>query len=151
MPILQLSHDQFFNQLSELFESRKGKDHGSIFLTQKRLTFGTSAIHPTKESPLVDVSSALSNDEPTSTSTYPVIIHATDGKGREPRKDGKGYQASTQRNRVKFSTVVEFDALDTFYARYAEICKAGMIALKPRDRTKNKRKTKGKKKKGAVV
>lgn len=78
-------------------------------------------------------------------------MHATDGKGREPRKDGKGYQVRKDGKKVKLSTVVDSDALDTFYARYADICKAGMMALKPRDRTKNKRKTKGKKKKGAAA
>lgn len=78
-------------------------------------------------------------------------MHATDGKGRELRKDGKGYQVRKDGKKVKLSTVVDSDALDIFYTRYAEICKAGMMALKPRDRTKNKRKTKGKKKKGAVA
>lgn len=92
----------------------------------------------------------LSNDDSPSP-TYPVIIHATDGKGHEPRKDGKGYQARRNGKKVKLSTVVESDSLDAFYCRYAEICKAGMMALKPRDRTKNKRKTKGKKKKNTVA
>lgn len=45
--------------------------------------------------------------------------------------------------------MVDSDALDAFYVRYAEICKAGMLSLKPRDRSK--RKTKGKKKKGAAA
>jgi len=78
-------------------------------------------------------------------------VRATDGKGREPRQDGKGFQIRKGGKKVKFSTVVDSDALEAFYTRYAEICKAGMMALKPRDRTKNKRKTKGKKKKGAAA
>lgn len=41
--------------------------------------------------------------------------------------------------------MVDSASLDGFYARYADLCKAGMVALKPRDRSK--RKTKGKKKK----
>jgi signal recognition particle subunit SRP14 len=45
--------------------------------------------------------------------------------------------------------VVEPDALEGFYARYAEVCKAGMTALKPRDRTK--RKAKAKKRKGGAA
>jgi signal recognition particle subunit SRP14 len=47
---------------------------------------------------------------------------------------------------VKLSTVVQPAELDAFYARYAEACKAGMSALKPRDRTK--RKAKARKRKG---
>lgn len=91
------------------------------------------------------------DDDSPSISTFPIIVHATDGKGREHRKDGKGYQIRKSGKKVKLSTVVDLDALDTFYARYAEVCKAGMMTLKPRDRTKNKRKTKGKKKKGAAA
>lgn len=114
------------------------------------VTFDTGAPTASKEEPLADVAALLFNDDSPS-STYPVIIHATDGKSREPRQDGKGYQARKDGQKMKLSTVVESDALDAFYARYAEICKAGMIALKPRDRTKNKRKTKGKKKKSTVA
>lgn len=45
--------------------------------------------------------------------------------------------------------MVEPDTLEAFYARYAEVCKAGMTALKPRDRTK--RKAKAKKRKGGAA
>lgn len=114
------------------------------------VTFGTDAAIPSKDTPLADIDALAPNDD-SSSRTYPVIIHATDGKGREPRKDGKGYQLRTDGTKVKLSTVVESDSLDAFYARYAEICKAGMMALKPRDRTKNKRKTKGKKKKSTAA
>lgn len=176
---------QFFDKLGELFKFRKGKDHGSVFLTQKRrkkllpfrqlqcspwtfvvvpicavsckpancssVTFGTGASVPTKEDPSADITTLLSNDDSPSNTTFPVIVHATDGKGHELRKDGKGYQVRKDGMKVKLSTVIDSDALDAFYARYAEICKAGMVALKPRDRTKNKRKTKGKKKKSAAA
>jgi len=43
---------------------------------------------------------------------------------------------------------VQPDDLDSFYARYAEVCRAGMATLKPRDRTK-RRKNKKKKVGGA--
>lgn len=68
----------------------------------------------------------------------PILIRATDGKSGDKRKQ-----------RVKVSTVVEADALATFFERYADICKAGMTTLKPRDRSK--RKGKGKKKKAAAA
>lgn len=113
--------------------------------------FGTAAAVPSKEDSTADIAAILSDDDSPSSTTYPVIVRATDGKGRELRKDDKGYQVRKTGKKVKLSTVVDSDALDAFYARYAEICKAGMMALKPRDRTKNKRKTKGKKKKTPVA
>lgn len=76
---------------------------------------------------------STTSDDDTS---YPIIVRATNGKSGDDKKAG---------NKMKLSTLVPSGSLDPFYARYAEICKAGMLALKPRDRSK--RKTKGKKKK----
>jgi signal recognition particle subunit SRP14 len=53
-------------------------------------------------------------------------------------------------SKIKLSTVVNPDALDTFYLRYADACKTGMSALKKRDRKKGK-KDKKKKKVGTDV
>jgi len=66
----------------------------------------------------------------------PLIIRATNGKSKDKRA-----------NKVKISTLVQPDALDVFFARYAEVCKAGMSGLKKRDRSKAKEKLKAKKKK----
>jgi len=66
----------------------------------------------------------------------PIIIRATNGKSKEKRD-----------KKVKLSTVVESDALEGFFAKYAEICKVGMSGLKKRDRSKAKEKLKAKKKK----
>jgi len=52
--------------------------------------------------------------------------------------------------KVKLSTIVQPADLDAFYARYADVCKAGMTLLKPRDRRKNKLKTKKKSKAGGA-
>ena len=52
---------------------------------------------------------------------------------------------------MKLSTVVEADALPVFFDKYADVCKAGMTALKPRDRSKRKDKLKKKKKAGAAA
>lgn len=95
---------------------------------------------PTKENPLLDIPKEGEEESTSSTTTYPVLVRATNGKSGDDRKAGK---------KVKLSTVVESDALDVFYGRYAEICKAGMIALKPRDRSKRKTKSKKKKTTGA--
>lgn len=71
----------------------------------------------------------------------PIVVRATNGISKENRKSSE---------RVKLSTVVAPDAVEGFFIRYAEICKAGMTGLKKRDRSKNKQKLKAKKKKGAV-
>lgn len=90
----------------------------------------SSAPVPTVVDPLADLK------DPEDSASFPVIVRATNGKSGDDRKSGQ---------RVKLSTIVQSGDLDAFYARYAEICKAGMLALKPRVRTK--RKTKSKKKK----
>lgn len=68
--------------------------------------------------------------------TLPVLIRATDGKSKKNRDD-----------KIKLSTLVQPDALDGFFLRYAEVCKLGMSGLKKRNRSKAKEKQKAKKKK----
>ncbi|EPS44663.1 hypothetical protein H072_1360 [Dactylellina haptotyla CBS 200.50] len=46
MPQEPLSNDEFFGKLSDLLASKK--DHGSVFLTQKRLSYDPSNPPPTK-------------------------------------------------------------------------------------------------------
>ncbi|KAK0713824.1 signal recognition particle, SRP9/SRP14 subunit [Lasiosphaeria miniovina] len=123
-----LTHDEFFIKLAELFSSRKNKDHGKICLTQKRFSYGQDIPEPSAADHFPD----LNVDGP-----LPVLVRASNGKSKPRRAD-----------KVKLSTVVEPSDLDAFYGRYAEVCKSGMLALKPRDRTK--RKAKAKKKKGGA-
>ena len=59
-----------------------------------------------------------------------MLIRATNGASKENRDLKK----------IKFSTVVEPDAIDAFYIRYAEVCKAGMTALKKKNRRKKNKK-----------
>ncbi|KAI1370279.1 signal recognition particle, SRP9/SRP14 subunit [Hypoxylon crocopeplum] len=124
-----LSNDEFFVKLTELFDKRKGKDHGSVVLVQKRLSYD----QPLPESTSDTIFPDLHPSRP-----MPVVIRATNAKGRERRQD-----------KIKLSTVVEPESLPTFFERYAEVCKSGMTTLKPRDRSK--RKGKAKKKKGAAT
>ncbi len=77
------------------------------------------------------------------TSPLPVIIHATNGNHKVQRNNRWVAAETTQR--TKLSTVVQPNDLDAFFVRYAEVCKAGMGALKKRDRSKKKRKEKKKK------
>lgn len=51
------------------------------------------------------------------------------------------------KDHVKFSTVVQPDELESFFTRYADVCKAGFQSLKKRDR-RNRKKDKKKKQVG---
>ncbi|SPO01322.1 uncharacterized protein DNG_03998 [Cephalotrichum gorgonifer] len=120
-----LSHDEFFGKLTDLFAARKGSDHGSIFLVQKRLSYGQDIPSASVSDPMPD----LGSPHP-----LPVIIRATNGKSKNNRD-----------KKIKLSTVVNPADLDVFYLRYADVCKGGMAALKPRDRSKKKAKAKKRK------
>ncbi|RDA93423.1 hypothetical protein CP533_2010 [Ophiocordyceps camponoti-saundersi (nom. inval.)] len=117
---------QFFVRLGELFNYRKGSDHGAIYLTQKRLTYGSED----------GASASATEDASEDVKPLPVIVRATNGKAK-----------NNTSKKVKLSTIVQPQALESFYLRYAEVCKAGMTSLKPRDRSK--RKAKARKKKAA--
>ncbi|KAK3391579.1 signal recognition particle, SRP9/SRP14 subunit [Sordaria brevicollis] len=118
-----LTHDEFFSKLTELFDYRKNQDHGTINLVQKRLSYNTTPSDPTD--PLADLNPA---------NPLPVLIRATNAKGKDRRKE-----------KVKLSTIVDPADLEAFYGRYADVCKKGMGALKPRDRTKRKKQSRKKK------
>lgn len=62
----------------------------------------------------------------------PLIVRATDGKSQS--KDRK-----KNKDKVKLSTIVQPDDIEGFFARYADVCKAGMQSLKKRDRSKRKK------------
>lgn len=95
------------------------------------MTYGedtnVDATEPTAKHPFLDQDPAK---------PFPIIIRATNGKSKGRR--GK---------KVKLSTIVDADALDGFFTKYAEVCKLGMSGLKKRDRSKQKEKLKAKKKK----
>ncbi|KAI8627542.1 signal recognition particle, SRP9/SRP14 subunit [Xylariaceae sp. FL1651] len=124
-----LNNDEFFTKLVELFDSRKGKDHGSIVLTQKRLSYGQSLPETTTDD------TVFPDLHPPR--QLPIVIRATNAKGKDARK---------AKEKIKLSTVVDPEALPAFFERYAEICKVGMGSLKPRDRSKRKGKAKKKSK-----
>ncbi|KAI1105391.1 signal recognition particle 14kD protein [Jackrogersella minutella] len=124
-----LTNDEFFIKLTELFDKKKGKDHGSIVLVQKRLSH---------DQPLPEATSDTIFPDMHPPRPMPILIRATNAKGKERRQD-----------KIKISTVVDPESLPAFFDKYAEVCKSGMTTLKPRDRSK--RKGKAKKKKGAAT
>jgi signal recognition particle subunit SRP14 len=73
----------------------------------------------------------------------PILVRATDGKSTKDDRKTKNP------NKVKLSTIVQPADIEGFFAKYAEVCKAGMQSLKKRDRSKRK-KDKGKKKKAGT-
>ncbi|GAM86581.1 hypothetical protein ANO11243_045950 [Dothideomycetidae sp. 11243] len=131
-----LSHDEFFSGLVSLLESHHKSGHGSVFMTQKRLSF--ERFPPPSPTKVAD--DPLWDTQPPQ--PLPILVRATDGKSRT--KDLK-----KNANKVKLSTVVEPEQMEEFFARYAETCKAGMQSLKKRDRSKRRKGKKGKAEKKA--
>lgn len=120
---------QFFTHLKALLANQSSSLRGSVFLTQKSLP-------PTPPSEST-TTKATSDAETTTTTTSfppgqsPILIRASNGRHKTAK--------------VKASTVVQPDELEAFYTKYAELCKAGMVGLKKRDRSgKKKGKPKGK-------
>jgi signal recognition particle subunit SRP14 len=59
--------------------------------------------------------------------TFPLLVRASDGA------------------KFKISTVVQQDELVSFFGKYGDVCKNGMLGLKKRDRKKEKAKKEKKK------
>ncbi|KAL4895534.1 signal recognition particle, SRP14 subunit [Aspergillus ambiguus] len=115
-----LSHEEFFTSLADLLSKTSQKARGSVYLTQKPMLHGTDS---------------------GSTSQPAILIRASDGNTNAPNpKKDKVQKKSSPSTKVKLSTLVAPEELETFYARYAEVCKGGMTGLKKRDRKQKKAK-----------
>lgn len=75
----------------------------------------------------------------------PLLVRATDGATTKSDKKTKN------EDKIKLSTIVQPDDIDSFFTRYAEVCRAGMQSLKKRDRRQARKKDKSKKKKGGAA
>jgi len=133
-----LSHEEFFSSLSSLLAGVTNKSQGSIYLVQKQLpAFADASPQEQRQSSLESQPVPL------------ILIRATDGRtGNSNPKNNTSSKSekNTPTSKVKISTVVASTQLETFYTRYAEICKAGMTGMKKRDRSakkKGKAKAKG--------
>jgi signal recognition particle subunit SRP14 len=101
----------------------------NIMATATTDSCAKSVTPPTSASTTTDSLSDLHPENP-----LPVLIRATNGKSKQ-----------SESNKIKLSTVVAPADLDTFFTRYADVCKTGMAGLKKRDRTAAKAKAKAKK------
>ncbi|KAI6245240.1 hypothetical protein HI914_06522 [Erysiphe necator] len=129
----QLSHEDFFIRLTALFDACRDKNHGSVFLTQKRLSYGQNVELP-------EASGSLPFNDLNLSKSLPILIRATNGRS-----------SRSLTPKIKLSTVVEASDLNNFFARYMEICKLGTNKMKKRDRTKAKEKLKVKRKQIAAA
>lgn len=69
-------------------------------------------------------------------------MRATDGRTPNPNpRTGDKNPGITKKKapKVKLSTVVEPADVDSFFVRYADVCKAGMVGMKKRDRSAKKK------------
>ncbi|KAL8713884.1 MAG: hypothetical protein Q9220_002030 [cf. Caloplaca sp. 1 TL-2023] len=131
-----LSINDFFTRLSSLFDSHRTSTHGSIYLTQKRLSHASQTASP----PTTTITTATSNPpfpDLAPSSPLPILIRASNGMSKD-----------RQKYKIKISTIVQPDDLEGFFTRYADIMKAGTPMLKKRDRS-GRKKAKAKKRKGA--
>ncbi|KAF2724130.1 signal recognition particle, SRP9/SRP14 subunit [Polychaeton citri CBS 116435] len=130
-----LENDEFFSRLASLIEKTQQKGHGSVHLTQKRCKPSPAIVpddgHRADDDPLGDLTQPAT--------PLPIIIRATDG-------DSQSKDRKKNKNKVKLSTIVQPDDIEAFFAKYGDVCKAGMQSLKKRDRSKRKKDKKGKKK-----
>lgn len=127
---------QFFTQLTSLLKACHTRGHGTVQLSQKRLTYGTTPSESAPEGRKIADNPIWDLNPP---NPLPVIIRASNAKNPEHRKLGE---------KEKISTVVQPDELNGFYTRYAEVCKKGMESLRKRDRSKKKKDKKKVKKEG---
>jgi len=80
-----------------------------------------------------------------------ILIRATNGaspakpKAKTASKISKAKQTTKQK--IKLATVVETADLESFYTKYADVCKKGMEGMRKRDKKKAKEKAKAAKKK----
>ncbi|QKX54413.1 uncharacterized protein TRUGW13939_01499 [Talaromyces rugulosus] len=111
------TNDEFFASLTTLLSTTSQKAKGSVFLTQKRLSF---------EDPTIAEGS--------------ILVRATDGGTQTPNtKPSDKVKKTKSAPKVKISTIVAPADLESFFVRYADVCKAGMVGMKKRDRSAKKK------------
>jgi hypothetical protein len=116
---------QFFKQITGLLAKNGGKS--SIYITQKRLSYNIDeqidGVEPYSDLSK-DVTPAL-HENKSNNKSYPILIRITDGNKDKSLK-------------VKLSTIVEPENLDSFWIEYIDILKNGFVGLKKKTKAKKK-------------
>jgi len=100
-----LTREQFFGQLSDLLKSPHIAGHGSIYLTQKRLTYSLDPSSPSTPAEKIADNPLWDLNPP---NPLPILVRATDGKSKVHRKKGE---------KVKLSTVVKPEDIEGFFCQ----------------------------------
>ncbi|ODQ80686.1 hypothetical protein BABINDRAFT_166286 [Babjeviella inositovora NRRL Y-12698] len=106
----RISNEEFLTSVTSLLQQSGG--NSSVYFTQKRLL------------PFDEVEGQLVSAD----STYSVLLRATDGGSKKSKN-----------RKLKFSTVIESDKLDSFWSEYANVLKNGMTGLKKKEKKKSKK------------
>ncbi|BGP54288.1 hypothetical protein JCM8202_000720 [Rhodotorula sphaerocarpa] len=120
---MHLSRDEFLDRLAALLAQRK--DAGSVFLTQKRLTYDAAAsTGPAGDDvEMTDApSSSRAHDlaDGDAEREWPLLVRATDGKGKKDTK-------------VKISTTVDPADIEAFLSAYSTLLRSTFsAALRPK-------------------
>lgn len=86
-----------------------------------------------------------------------ILVRATNGATSTKVNEKPKFKISKEKQhkskqKIKLATVVDSADLDSFYTKYADVCRKGMEGLRKRDKKKAKEKAKAaKKKKGNVA
>ncbi|GAA5976342.1 hypothetical protein JCM10908_005466 [Rhodotorula pacifica] len=124
---MHLSNAEFLDRLAALFAERK--DAGTVFLTQKRLTYDAepSSVPATAAGGDVEMSDAASSSRAHDLTTqsdedreWPLLLRATDGRGKKDTK-------------VKISTTVQPADLESFLSSYSTLLRSSFSGgLRPK-------------------
>ncbi|GAA5863755.1 hypothetical protein JCM3774_001147 [Rhodotorula dairenensis] len=119
---MHLSNSEFLERLTALFAQRKHA--GTVFLTQKRLTYdaeaSTSAASDVEMSDVASSSRTRDPASPPDDREWPLLMRATDGRGKKDTK-------------VKISTTVQPADLEPFLASYSTLLRSSFAGgLRPK-------------------
>ncbi|GAA5951468.1 hypothetical protein JCM8115_005160 [Rhodotorula mucilaginosa] len=125
---MHLSNAEFLERLAALFAQRK--DAGTVFLTQKRLTYETDASTSSPEDvQMTDAAAAAASSSSRARDStphdeqdreWPLLLRATDGRGKKDTK-------------IKLSTTVQPADIESFLSSYSTLLRSSFSGgLRPK-------------------
>ena len=109
--VANVQHVQFFAQLANLFEYNRTKGHGTVYFTQKRLTYGNVDESRTVYDNLEQPSQTSRSEDPLwdlhPEHPVPILVRASNNKStKRPGKDKPGCERKNV-DKIKLSTIVQ--------------------------------------------